>query len=127
MASRVGSDRDAGAAEALGDRLSVDVVPGGYVGEREPSSVEGGGLVEGVVSPGGLLVVARDLVAVEVGGDGGPMEPVPVGEFVDRCGGAVGGDEVVDVVGQRRRWMGFESRPQRSTGRCRNDNVLMKN
>jgi hypothetical protein len=44
-------------------------------------------------------VVSLDVVAVEGCGDGGSMEPVPVGEFVDRCAGAVGGDEFGDVGG----------------------------
>jgi hypothetical protein len=44
-------------------------------------------------------VVSLDVVAVEGCGDGGSMEPVPVGEFVDRCAGVVGGDEFGDVGG----------------------------
>jgi hypothetical protein len=44
-------------------------------------------------------MVSLDVVAVESGRDGGSMESVPVGEFVDRCAGAVGGDELVGVGG----------------------------
>jgi hypothetical protein len=46
-----------------------------------------------------MRVVSLDVVAVEVFGGGGSMEPVLVGEFVDRWAGAVGGDEFADFGG----------------------------
>jgi hypothetical protein len=85
--------------EAVGDGLGVDAVSGGDRGEREPGGVEVGRGSEGLAGPFGMGVVSLDVVAVEGCGDGGSMEPVPVGEFVDRCAGVVGGDEFGDVGG----------------------------
>jgi hypothetical protein len=43
--------------------------------------------------------VARDLVAVEVGGDRGPVDAELGSEMPDRGAGSVGRDEVVDIGG----------------------------
>jgi hypothetical protein len=44
-------------------------------------------------------VVARDLVAVEVGGDGGAVDAVVGWELAEGGAGLVGRDEVVDCGG----------------------------
>ena len=93
------SDGDPGSAESVGDGLRVDAVSGGHGGEREPGGVEVGCGREGLAGPFTLRAMSLNVVAVESCGDGGSVEPVPVGEFVDRCAGAVGGDEFVDVGG----------------------------
>ena len=85
--------------EAVGDGLGVDAVSGGDDGEREPGGVEVGSGSEGFAGLFTLGVVLLDVVVVEVCGDGGSVEPVLVGEFVDGGAGAVGGDEFVDVGG----------------------------
>jgi hypothetical protein len=97
--SSAGADGHPGSAESVGDGLWVDAVSGGDSGEREPSGVQVGRVSEGLAGPFSTRVVSLDVVTVESGGDGGAMEPVPVGEFVDRCTGAVGGDEFVDAGG----------------------------
>lgn len=86
-------------AESVDDGLWVDAVCGGDSGEREPGGVEVGRGSEGLAGPCIVRVVSLNVVAVETCGDGGSMELVPVGEFVDRCAGAVGGDEFGDVGG----------------------------
>ncbi len=77
----------------------VDAVSGGHGREGEPGGVQIDRGREGLPGPFTLGMVSLDVVAVESCGDGGSMEPVPVGEFVDRCAGAVGGDEFADVGG----------------------------
>ena len=95
--SSVGANRDPGSTEPVGDGLWVDAVSGGHRGEREPVGVQAGCVSESLAGPCRPRVVALDVVAVEHCGDGGPVDPVLVGEFVDRCAGAVGGDEDVDL------------------------------
>ena len=97
--SAAGSNRESGSAESVGDGLWVDAVSGGDGGEREPSGVEVGRGSEGLAGPFTLRAMSLNVVAVETCGDGGSVELVPVGEFVDCCAGAVGGDEFVDVGG----------------------------
>jgi hypothetical protein len=101
--------------EAFRNGLGVDSVAGRYIGERRPGGVQRCCLPEGRLAPGGSLAVTWDLVLVEVGGDGGAVDAVAGGEFVDRCAGSIRGDEVVTSPGERRRWLGFESRPFRFT------------
>lgn len=86
--------------ESVGDGLRVDAESGRDRGEREPGGVQIGRGREGLPGPFTLGMVSLDVVAVEIGCDGGSMEPIPVGELVDRCAGAVGGDEVADVGGR---------------------------
>ena len=88
--------------EAIGDGLRgwrVDPEPGGDIGERKPGGVQLGRMREGVVVPGRSFLVSWNVVAVEVGGDGGAMDAVQGGELADGGAGSVGGDEVVDVGG----------------------------
>ena len=50
-----------------------------------------------IVIAGLSLLVAPGVVAVAVGGNGGAVDVVAGGEFLDRCAGLIGGDEIVDV------------------------------
>jgi len=81
------------------DGLCVDPKLVGDVGQRQSGHIELGCVVEGVVVPGGLFALARHIVSVEVGGDGGAMDSEVGGQLADGGAGSVVGDEVVDVAG----------------------------
>ena len=83
--SPAGANGNAGSVESVGDGLWVDAVSGGDGREREPGGVQVGRGSESFAGPFTLRSMSFDVVAVESCRDGGSMEPVPVGEFVDRC------------------------------------------
>ena len=79
---------------------------------RRHQIVDGGVASRRVQSPpGGLFVMPRDLMAVEVSRDRGAVDAEVGSELVDRGAGFIGRDLFVDVSGERRRRAGFESRP----------------
>jgi hypothetical protein len=71
----------------------------GDAGKRQSCCIKLGRFLEVVVVPCGLLAVAGDALAVEVVGDGGPVDVVFEREFAHGGAGSVGLNEVVDVGG----------------------------
>jgi hypothetical protein len=98
--SPAGANGDSGSAESIGDGLWVDAVSGRDGGERKPAGVQVGRVSEDLAGPFSLRVVALNVLAVERCRNGGTMDTAPIGELIDHCARAVGGDELVDIGGR---------------------------
>jgi hypothetical protein len=99
MAASPRSNGDICSSESVGDGVRVDSKPFGDVGQRQPARIHVGGLSEDAVVPGGLFVMARDPMAVEVGGDRGAVDAEVYSRLADGGASFVGRDQVVDVSG----------------------------
>ena len=94
------SGKCGGPLTAFKAKVAVQLEQGDLTAEQAETLLELADVIcEVLAGPFTVRVVALNVVAIERCLDGGTMDPVPVGEFIDPGAGKVGGDQFADLGG----------------------------